>query len=329
MVTRSNHKTQHGRQTADWREALARLEGAYAGSTLRAYRADFVVFDVWCRKTGRRAIPAAPQTVAAFLAHEAERCSAATLKRRLAALRKVHRLLRMENPATDEEVVVAMRRALRAKRSRPQQALGLTSDLRDQLIAACPNTLAGKRDRAMIALGYDTLCRRSELVGLRVEDLTPSLSIATQILIRRSKNDPFGLGRLGYVSPKTVELVCDWVSAAKIDLGYIFRAIRGDRTGGNAMHPYAVNRILKRAAQAAGLSAEAIEHLSGHSMRVGAAQDLIVSGLGVLPIMHAGGWKTVNVVARYVEQANLAPLMQRARESGLASPPWDAHRQSD
>ena len=36
--------------TIDWREALARLEGAYADSTLRAYRADFEVFDSWCRK---------------------------------------------------------------------------------------------------------------------------------------------------------------------------------------------------------------------------------------------------------------------------------------
>ncbi len=51
-------------------------------------------------------------------------------------------------------------------------------------------------------------------------------------------------------------------------------------------------------------------------MRVGAAQDLIVSGLGVLPIMQAGGWKTMNVVGRYVENANLAPLLRRAREVG-------------
>jgi hypothetical protein len=50
-------------------------------------------------------------------------------------------------------------------------------------------------------------------------------------------------------------------------------------------------------------------------MRVGAAQDLIVSGLGVLPIMQAGGWKTMNVVGRYVENANLAPLLRRARDA--------------
>jgi site-specific recombinase XerD len=312
MVTRSSSKTQQRGEVKDWRSAVARLEGAYADNTLRAYRADMEVFEDWCRKACQRALPAEPQTVAAFIAHETQNSSAATLKRRLAGIRKVHRLLRMENPVIDEEVVIAMRRALRAKCARPQQALGLTSDLRDQLIAACPKSLAGMRDRAMIALGYDTLCRRAELVALLVEDQRPASDGSAQILIRRSKNDPYGEGRLGYVSPESLKLIHAWLRAAGIDSGYIFRAVRGDRAGSHALHPYTVNRILKQAARAAGLPAETIEHLSGHSMRVGAAQDLIVSGLGVLPIMQAGGWKTMNVVGRYVENANLAPLLRAA-----------------
>jgi site-specific recombinase XerD len=313
MVTPSNSKTQQRKQAADWREALARLRGAYADSTLRAYRADMQAFEDWCDKARRRALPAEPQTIAAFITQQAERCSTATLKRRLAAIRKVHRLLRVENPVTDEEVVISMRRALRAKRARPQQALGLTSDLRDQLIAACPKTLAGKRDSALIALGYDTLCRRSELVALCVEDLTESLGGSAQILIRRSKNDPYGNGRFGYVSPETLEHLHAWLSGAKIDEGYIFRAVRNQTAGQRPIHPFTVNRILKRAAQAADLSSHQIERLSGHSMRVGAAQDMIVSGLSILPIMQAGGWKSMNVVGRYVENANLNPLLEQAR----------------
>jgi hypothetical protein len=56
-----------------------------------------------------------------------------------------------------------------------------------------------------------------------------------------------------------------------------------------------------------------IDELSGHSMRVGAAQDMISAGLSVLPIMQAGGWKTINVVGRYVEKANLAALIESRR----------------
>ena len=307
------------RERTDWLEVLARLEGAYADSTLRAYRADFSAFYFWCRAARRSHLPASPETVARFIAEQAESCSAATLKRRLAAIRKIHRLLRMESPVTDEEVTIALRRALRKKRARPRQALGLTIDLRDLLIAACPKTLAGARDRAMIMLGYDTLCRRSELVSLRVEDLDSPFRKSAQILIRRSKSDPYGEGRLGYVSAETLTLVSGWLKAAEIDSGYIFRAVRGGWIGNRALHPYSVNRILKRTAQVAGLSAQVVKGLSGHSMRVGAAQDMIVSGLSVLPIMQAGGWKTPNVVGRYVENANLAPLLQRARETAAAS----------
>lgn len=77
------------------------------------------------------------------------------------------------------------------------------------------------------------------------------------------------------------------------------------------LHPYTVNRILKEAALRAGLPAETIEGLSGHSMRVGAAQDMIVSGHGILPIKRAGGWRTANVVSRYVENADLLKLFGR------------------
>jgi hypothetical protein len=40
---------------------------------------------------------------------------------------------------------------------------------------------------------------------------------------------------------------------------------------------------------------------------------MISAGLSVLPIMQAGGWKTINVVGRYVEKANLAALIESRR----------------
>src|ERR1019366_325468 len=169
---------------------IDRLAGAYADSTLRAYRSDFAAFDEWCLGKAQEPLPASPETVAAFIAHDAVNSSPATLRRRLAGIRKVHRLLRLENPVDDEDVAIAMRCALRTKPRRQKQALGLTRVLRDQLIAACPDTLRGKRDRALIAVGYDTLCRRSELVSLRREDLSPLENGAMSILVRRAKNDP-------------------------------------------------------------------------------------------------------------------------------------------
>jgi site-specific recombinase XerD len=196
------------RHTAkDWRKAIDRLQGAYSENTLRSYRGDFGLFDEWCRKSYRDALPASPETVAAFITHDAVKSSPSTLRRRLSGIRKVHGLLRLQSPVEDEEVQIAMRRALRSKPRRQKQAHGLTRKLRDQLLTACPDTLLGLRNRALIAVGYDTLCRRSELVWLRLEDLSPLEGSAMSILIRRAKNDPFGDGRLGYLTPATVQIL--------------------------------------------------------------------------------------------------------------------------
>lgn len=239
---------------SNWRRAIQKLEGAYAESTLRVYRSDFSAFHDWCLTRGKQASPASPDTIAAFITQDAVKSSPATLRRRLAGIRKVHRLLHLQNPVEDEDVAIAMRRALRTKLRRQKQALGLTRALRDQLVAVCPDTLQGKRDRALIAVGYDTLCRRSELVSLRSEDLSPLENRALSILVRRAKNDPFGDCRYGFITPPTAQLLMDWLNAAEIKEGFLFRRITRNWIGGDTLHPYSVNRILKEAAKRAKLS---------------------------------------------------------------------------
>jgi len=206
----------------------------------------------------------------------------------------------------DEEVATALRRAMRSKRRRPKQALGLTAKLRDQLIAGCPDTLFGLRDRAMIAVGYDSLCRRSELVNLLVEDISPREDGGAKLMVRRAKNDPFGDGRWAHLSPEAVAHLRRWLDQARLSEGPIFRGVAGGRVFDRPLRSLAVNRTLKLAPLRAGLSMQVVDGLSGHSMRVGAAQDLMVAGRGLLQIMSAGGWTSVNVVGRYVREAEFS-----------------------
>jgi integrase len=133
------------------------------------------------------------------------------------------------------------------------------------------------------------------------------------ILIRRAKNDPFGDGRYGFLTPPAARLLLDWLDAAEIEEGFMFRRITGNWIGSNALHPYSVNRILKEAATRAGFARNVVADLSGHSMRVGAAQDLMADGVGILPIMQAGGWKSMNVIGRYVEHAEIGLLARMRR----------------
>jgi len=287
--------------TKSWLDGLDKLEGAYSPHTLRRYRADFIIFENWCRKANRASLPATPKTVAEFITAQTATCSSSTLKHRIASIRKIHRLMRLESPT--EDVAISLRRAFRQKRRRPKQALGITAERLERLLSVCDDDLIGTRHRAMLQIGYDTLCRRAELVALRVEDIQEDGNGGARILIRRSKNDPFGDGRYGRLSQAALEALKYWLQQSKIKSGFIFKSINNGKVTRDGLHPYAVNRMVKQLATAAEFDAATIADLSGHSFRVGAAQDLMTSGKSVLAIMKAGGWRSMNVVGRYVENA--------------------------
>lgn len=104
----------------------------------------------------------------------------------------------------------------RKKSARQKQALGLTGELLRRMVAACPQTLQGRRNAALISVGYDTLCRSSELALLTVEHLSPCRS---SILIPRSKSDPYGEGRIAYLSEATSRLVEAWLTLSGLEEG--------------------------------------------------------------------------------------------------------------
>jgi integrase len=62
-----------------------------------------------------------------------------------------------------------------------------------------------------------------------------------------------------------------------------------------------INRIYKRLAKQTGFSDEVIEQISGHSLRVGHAQDMVNSGESMPMIISKGRWLKTDTVMRYVE----------------------------
>lgn len=74
----------------------------------------------------------------------------------------------------------------RRQLERPRQAKGITLDLRNRLMAACSDDLPGLRDRALLAVGFETLARASELVALNVEQLQKNHRGTGAILIARA-----------------------------------------------------------------------------------------------------------------------------------------------
>lgn len=287
---------------------IARCEGAYAERTLRGYRNDLELFQEWCEERGHSWLPAQPATMAAFIDEETQDKALSTVKRRVEAVKFAHRMRDLPSPAAHSEVRLAMRRAMRGNRTRPKQARGLTREWLERIIAACPDDLSGKRDAAIICVGYDSLARSHELSLLEVEHVSDGCAT---ILIPRSKTDPSGEGRLAYLAPRTQVSLKEWLDAGGITFGPLFQGLHTRKLSGKPLSTSAIRRLVKRAAMRADQGRSEATSMSGHSMRVGAAQDMMIAGLDHIAIMQAGGWKTVDVVARYVENAAARNLHQR------------------
>ncbi len=179
----------------------------------------------------------------------------------------------------------------------------MTRDYLEQCLNALPNDPWGLRNRAMLSLGYDLLTRRSELVALRTDDIELRGDGTLRAIIRRSKADPFGMGRIAFTSKRSAELVSDWLAWRGNGIDPLFCGIYQGQPINRPLGTTKVKLIIKEAVAAAGLPPEDVAAFSGHSLRVGAAQDLLCAGHDTAAIMRAGGWKSVNVLGRYLELA--------------------------
>lgn len=288
-------------------QIFERCHGAYSAKTLSGYRNDLLQFQKWCSPRNIQWAPADAETLATFVDEQIRKNSIATITRQIAAIKFAHRMLDLPSPAENSEVRLALRRAVRMRTSRPKQSLGLTSKILAQIVAACPDTLSGSRDAALISLGYDTLCRSSELAAIEVCHLSDDYST---VLVPRAKGDQCGAGRVAYLSSSTQERVQTWLVASGIEEGPLFRGLHTWKVADGHLSTSSVRRIVKRSAERADLGDAAIT-LSGHSMRIGAAQDMMVAGIDQIAIMQAGGWKSANVLGRYVENAAARAIHER------------------
>jgi site-specific recombinase XerD len=285
---------------------IARIEGAYAPATIRAYFADFAAFITFCDLNNQSALPANAVITAEFIRHiSASGRSSASIRRAVVAISAVHLLNRFTDPTKDPEVRIAMKRMHRTLGRSANQAYGIRHDLLNLLLANVGDSIRGLRDGALLQLAYDTLCRRSELVTLRMDDVVVAHhgdGMHYSILLRKSKVDQEARGRYLPLRAKTMFAVEQWISAAKLSEGPILRSIdRGDNIG-CTLGTGQINRIYKKLARQAGLSSDLITRISGHSFRVGAAQDLLASGASMPTIMQRGGWSKSDTVMRYLEQ---------------------------
>ncbi len=280
-------------------EYARQAEGALSPATEKAIRCDTALFAAWCGERGLVSLPASGETVASFIDAMAESRKPASIKRYVASLAHLHRAAGVADPTKDNAVRLAMKRLGRQHGTRQDQAAPFGELAVERVLATTGAKLIDKRDLALLMVARDMLGRRSEIVALQVTDITYSDDGSATALVRRSKTDVAGEGAVLWLSPRTTAALQAWLSAAGVDAGTVFRSVdRGDHVGGG-LDTGDVSRRFKVMAQRAGIDPAAI---SGHSARVGMAQDLVAHGAEMAAVMQAGRWKSPTMPARYAER---------------------------
>jgi len=279
-------------------DLFSHLVGAYADSTLRAYRADFKVFKNWCDTNQIDPLNSSPERIAEFVHYEAKSKSTATIRRRIASLSSLLKLNSLDDPTSSPEVVLALKRIHRQKGRAQKQAYPLTRDLLDQLLNVCGHDLKGQRDRVMLLLGYETMRRRSELCNFRFEDIEMLPRNRNAIRLRFSKTDQYGEGKLLPISSELAQTIRNWKTMAGLEGGFILRGLTKNEGVRTSLSPSHINLRLKELADELNMQPSA--DLSGHSFRVGAAIDLLEAGESLEKIMLRGGWQSEATAIRYL-----------------------------
>jgi integrase len=180
------------------------------------------------------------------------------------------------------------------------------------MLAAAGTGTRDLRNKAMPVVAYTTMARRSELLALLREALQVEVDGFGILVIRRGKTDPEAEGAAAPVTPDAMRHLLAWTEAASVADGPLFRAVlKGGRIGGS-LDASEVRRVFKAMARAAGLSQGDATRISGHSTRVGAAQDLLLYGETLPAIMQAGRWKTAEMVGPLHGEVGRTPERRRA-----------------
>src|SRR4051794_14881039 len=204
---------------------LARLQrharhaqGALAPETERALRKAAVAFTGWATAQGLVALPATPETAAAYVdALAAGGRKPASIRQAVWAIATLHRAAGLPDPSKAEAVRLALKRMGRSLGIRQRQAGPLGDSEVAQILATAGTDLTALRDVALMLTMRDLLARRSEVVALDLDDLKRAPDGAGTALIRRSKTDQTGAGEVRWLAPETCAWLRHWLKAAGID----------------------------------------------------------------------------------------------------------------
>jgi integrase len=279
-----------------------RIRRSVPENTRIAYTRQWAQFTAWCESAGRSATPATAQTLAEYVSHLADLDRApSTIEQAIAAIRTAHRTAGHRGLPETEAALAVLKvhkrdRAAAGKRKRKAPPVTL-KPLRAMITATDPETLAGKRDRVLLVLGFSMMARRSELAALRIEDVRFTDDGLT-VLIRSSKTDQGAVGAEvnipNGVHPATdpVRVVRAWLAALAehgVTHGPLLRRInRWGQLQDGGLSGAAINERVQALAAKAAL--DNAELFTAHGLRAGGPTEAAKKKTPVAFIAAHGRW---------------------------------------
>ncbi len=291
-------------------QAETTLRAARAQSTLRAYAHDWRQFHTWCERNGLNPLPATAQAIILYgtdlIKNRGKKWN--TLARCLAAVSQMHQQAGFESPTRGwavKQFVQGLRREVGTAPTRKRPVM--VADLK-RILAELPDSLLGKRDRALLLVGFSGAFRRSELVGLNAGDIEKT-DAGLIVTIRRGKTDQEGQGRKVGIPRGSDRATCplwaleQWCTAAQIGSGPLFRVMnRHGRVLEKRLSAEGVAIVVKRSVEKLGYDPAAF---AGHSLRAGLATSAAAAGKSERAIMNQTGHRSVMTDRRYNRDGNL------------------------
>jgi integrase len=272
--------------------AAENAQRPHSANTKRAYATAWQAFAIWCSGHGLSSLPADEPTICTYLTYLGRTKAYASICLAYAAIRVRH-----EDAGHALGTLKGVRFTLRnlgvQKGIAPRQKRALEyaqlCDAADKL----PPTRIGRRDRAILLFGELFAGRRSEIAALVVDDLEFETA-GVRVHLRRSKTDPLGVGRVVAIHRREdhcpVEALQSWLDFAGITFGSVF-GVTGQT----------IASVVKRAAVALGLDPN---EYAGHSIRRGFVTTATKSGADLDKIMRTTGHTSVEMVRRYIDDAD-------------------------
>lgn len=313
-VTQTNYptrvKAKNSLALSELRERVRSFRAASkADETKRAFEKNWRTFQQWCDEKGATSFPCTPEVLEQYLVHlEHAGLKAASIDQARWAINTRHKLEDVTAPGDSERVKVVVAGIKRTIGIRQHQKAALTIDhlrrvpFRDDLI--------GKRDKALLLLGFAAGLRRSELAKLDVDDIAYTAD-GFRILVRASKTDQLKEGETTDIVRATdpgccpVVALTDWLETSGIVSGPVFRSINRWMHIKGRISTHAIANLVKKAAAACGMDPR---QFGAHSLRAGCATFLLDRQVPLNIVAKQGRWKKQDAVLRYDRNTTASAL---------------------